>query len=70
MKSKFIILLLILPLNFLIGQNSQGNISNSIAKLQNIINEVNLEKIEQAGEIDGSIYFFKTPNCFFIFFFL
>ena len=62
MKSKFIILLLILPLNFLIGQNSQGNISNSIAKLQNIINEVNLEKIEQSGEIDGSIYFFKTPN--------
>ena len=62
MKSKFIILLLILPLNFLIGQNSQGNISNSIAKLQNIINEVNLEKIEQSGEIDGSIYIFKTPN--------
>ena len=62
MKSKFIILLLILPLNFLIGQNSQGNVTNSIAKLQNIINEVNLEKIEQSGEIDGSIYFFKTPN--------
>ena len=62
MKSKIIILLLIFPLNFLIGQNSQGNVTNSIARLQNIINEVNLEKIEQSGEIDGSSYFFKTPN--------
>ncbi len=59
MKSKIIILLLIFPLNFLIGQNSQGNVTNSIATLQNIINEVNLEKIEQSGEIDGSIIFSK-----------
>ena len=62
MKSKIIILLLIFPLNFLVGQNSQGNVTNSIALLQNIINEVNLEKIESSGEIDGSYYFFKTPN--------
>ena len=62
MKSKIIILLLIFPLNFLVGQNSQGNVTNSIALLQNIINEVNLEKIENSGEIDGSYYFFKTPN--------
>ena len=44
MKSKIIILLLIFPLNFLVGQNSQGNVTNSIALLQNIINEVNLEE--------------------------
>ena len=62
MKSKIIILLLIFPLNFLIGQNSQGNVTNSIALLQNIINEVNIEKIESSGEIDGSYYFFKTPS--------
>ena len=61
MKSKIIILLLIFPLNFLIGQNSQGNVTNSIALLQNIINEVNIEKIESSGEIDGSYYFFKNP---------
>ena len=59
MKSKIIILLLIFPLNFLIGQNSQGNVTNSIALLQNIINQVNIEKIESSGEIDGSYYFFK-----------
>ncbi len=62
MKSKIIILLLIFPLNFLIGQNSQGNVTNSIALLQNIINEVNIEKIESSGEIDGSYYFFKIPS--------
>jgi hypothetical protein len=62
MKSKTIILLLIFPINFLIAQNSQGNVSNSIALLQNIINEVNLQKIESSGEIDGSYYFFKVPN--------
>ena len=62
MKSKIIILLLIFPLNFLIGQNSQGNVTNSIALLQNIINEVNIEKIESSVEIDGSYYFFKTPS--------
>ena len=62
MKSKIIILLLIFPISLLIGQNSQGNVTNSIALLQNIINEVNLEKIESSGEIDGSYYFFKTPN--------
>ncbi|MDB9788050.1 hypothetical protein OAB60_03995 [Flavobacteriaceae bacterium] len=62
MKSKTIILLLIFPINFLIAQNSQGNVSNSIALLQNIINEVNLQKIESSVEIDGSYYFFKVPN--------
>ena len=62
MKSKIIILLLIFPISLLIGQNSQGNVTNSIALLQNIINEVNIEKIESSGEIDGSFYFFKSPN--------
>ena len=50
MKSKIIILLLIFPISLLIGQNSQGNVTNSIALLQNIINEVNIEKIESSRE--------------------
>lgn len=62
MKSKIIILLLIIPFGLLIAQNSQGNVTNSIALLQNIINDVNLEKIESSGEIDGSFYFFKSPE--------
>ena len=63
MKSKIIILLLIFPLNFLFAQDSLGSdVINPLASLQNIINEVNIEKIESSGKIDGSYYFFKTPN--------
>ena len=63
MKSKIIILLLIFPLNFLFTQDSTGSdLINPIASLQNIMNEVNVEKIENSGKIDGSYYFFKVPN--------
>ena len=63
MKSKIIILLLIFPLNFLFTQDSTGSdVINPIASLQNIMNEVNVEKIENSGKIDGSYYFFKVPN--------
>ena len=54
MKSKIIILLLIFPLNFLLTQDSTGSdLINPIASLQNIMNEVNVEKIENSGKIDG-----------------
>ena len=62
MKSKIIILLLIFPINLLIGQNYSNTVSNSLATIQNIVNEVGLKKIEKSGKIDGSFYFFKSPK--------
>jgi len=62
MKSKIKIFLLIFPINLLIGQNYSNTVSNSLATIQNIVNEVGLKKIEKSGKIDGSFYFFKSPN--------
>ena len=62
MKSKIIILLLIFPISLLIGQNYSNTVSNSLATIQNIVNEVGLKKIEKSGKIDGSFYFFKSPK--------
>ena len=62
MKSKIKIFLLIFPINLLIGQNYSNTVSNSLATIQNIVNEVGLKKIEKSGKIDGSFYFFKSPK--------
>jgi hypothetical protein len=44
MKSKIKIFLLIFPINLLIGQNYSNTVSNSLATIQNIVNEVGLEE--------------------------
>ena len=59
MKSKIIILLLILSQSILIGQNNQTN-QNFI--FQKIIDEIGSQKVESSLEIDGSFYFFKSPE--------
>jgi hypothetical protein len=61
MKSKIIILLLIFPISLLIGQNSQGNVTNSIALLQNIINEVNIEKLKVQVRLMDLFIFLNHP---------
>lgn len=59
MKSKIIILLLILSQSILLCQNNQTN-QNLV--FQKIIDEIGSGKIESFGEIDGSFYFFKSPE--------
>ena len=59
MKSKIIIILLILSQSFLHSQNFQVN---QDVLFQKIVEEVLSEKIESSGEIDGSFYFFKSPK--------
>ncbi len=59
MKSKIIILLLILSQSILLCQNNQTN-QNLV--FQKIIDEIGSGKIEISGEIDGSFYFFKSPE--------
>lgn len=59
MKSKIIILLLILSQSILLCQNNQTN-QNIV--FQKIIDEIGSGKIESSGEIDGSFYFFKSPK--------
>jgi len=59
MKSKIIIILLILSQSILHSQNFQVN---QDVLFQKIVEEVLSEKIESSGEIDGSFYFFKSPK--------
>jgi len=59
MKSKIIILLLILSQSILLGQNNQTN-QNFI--FQKIIDEIGSQKVESSLEIDGSFYFFNSPE--------
>ena len=59
MKSKIIIILLILSQSILLGQNNQTN-QNFI--FQKIIDEIESQKVESSIEIDGSFYFFNSPE--------
>lgn len=59
MKSKIIIILLILSQSILLGQNNQTN-QNFI--FQKIIYEIGFQKVESSIEIDGSFYFFNSPE--------
>ncbi|MBL6649300.1 MAG: hypothetical protein ISP56_03465 [Flavobacteriaceae bacterium] len=59
MKKKIIILLLIFPLGILLSQNNQ---TNSTVQFQEILSRIGSEKIDKNIEIDGSFYFFKSPE--------
>jgi len=59
MKSKIIIILLILSQSILHSQNFQVN---QDVLFQKIVEELLSEKIESSGENDGSFYFFKSPK--------